>query len=279
MNKFFSVIIPTYNRKDFLERSINSVLNQSFKDYELLVVDDGSSDGTKEYLEKKGISFLSVGEQGVPVGVSKARNVGVSQTKGEWICFLDSDDEWLEDKLEKQHQFILENPEFKLVHGEERWVRNGVRVNQMKKHQKGGGDQFFRSLELCVISPSTVCLKRELYDLHKGFREDFSVCEDYDLWLKITSSEKIGFIEDELIIKYGGHEDQLSRKFKAMDYFRVKSIDWCLENLALNESQREESISVLKRKSEILMKGYQKHQNLDNFDEVHYIYKKYTLGV
>ncbi len=269
----FSVIIPTYNRLEVLKRAVESVNNQTYEDYELIVVDDGSDDGTEAYLKELEIHHLRAGE--TPRGVSFARNLGVECSSGEWLAFLDSDDEWLPDKLERQLTFIEKNPLTRIVHGEERWIRNGVRVNPMKKHQKFGGDLFEASLNLCLISPSTVVLKRELFDEMQGFREDFIVCEDYDLWLKITSQEEVGFLKEELIVKYGGHEDQLSRRYRAMDYYRVKSIDWILDRGALETSKKSRAIEVLRKKSDILLSGYEKHNNLIHFDEIRKIQRKW----
>ena len=134
-------------------------------------------------------------------------------------------------------------------------------MNQMKKHAKGGGDQFMRSLKLCLISPSTVALRKDLYDKLGGFREDFIVCEDYDLWLKVTSQHQVGFIKKDLIKKYGGHEDQLSRQFYGMDLWRVKSIAGLLKDNPLKGEQKEEALKVLNKKIKILEKGALKHQN------------------
>jgi len=276
---FFSVIIPTFNRRHVLSRAIDSVLNQSFKDFELIIVDDGSSDETQTYLDTiKDLQVFKTIKPEEPSGVSVARNVGVANANANWICFLDSDDEWMTQKLEKQYRWIKENPGARLVYGQERWVRNSKRVNKMNKHTKGGGDLFERSIELCLIGCSTVCLEKSLINELGGFREDFPVCEDYDLWLKVTSLYKVGFIEDELIIKYGGHKDQLSRKFKAMDYYRIKSMNWILKNRTLTPVRRELILTSMKTKCEILLKGYEKHNNLDNYAEVLYILEN-SVGV
>lgn len=266
---FFSVIIPSFNRGYCLDRAISSVFQQTYKNYELIVVNDGSSDGTDVFLKSLAkIKVINTGTPGKPIGVSRARNKAVQEAKGEWLCFLDSDDEWLPKKLELQKNYIEQYPETQIVHGEERWIRRGVRVNPMKKHQKSGGKIFLNCLNLCLISPSTVAIKRETFDKVGGFREDFPVCEDYDLWLKITSLMPVGFVEDELIIKYGGHEDQLSRKYHSMDYYRVKSLDWVLQNRQLSEEERKEVRKVIQEKAEILLKGFKKHGNMDSFPEV-----------
>lgn len=268
-----SIIIPTFDRAHVLSRAIDSVLGQTFKDYELIIVNDGSTDNTKQLLNRfSEIKIIHTQN----FGVSSARNTGLTHAKGEWVAFLDSDDEWLPEKLEKQINFTLENPDIKLVHGDEVWIRNGVRVNPKYKHAKGGGDQFSSSLKLCVISPSVALIKKELLDEFFGFRNDYPVCEDYDLWLKITQKYPIGYIDDHLINKYGGHNDQLSQKYKAMDYFRIKSIDHILKNHDLSPKQEEAALEEIFSKCKILIKGYEKHGNTNtDYREILSIFKYY----
>ena len=268
---FFSVIIPTFNRSKTLNRSISSVMKQSFKDFELIIVDDGSTDNTREICHKYDLNYIKTENH----GVSYARNTGAKSTRGKWLAFLDSDDEWLPNKLKKQKDFIRDNPEYSIVHGNERWINNGSLLNQKLKHKKSGGNLFNKSLELCLISPSAVAIHRDLFSHYRGFREDFPVCEDYDLWLKITSNNEVGFIEDEILIKYGGHKDQLSQKFRGMDYWRVLSIDWVVENLNLTSEKKEAATSQLVLKSKILLNGYIKHKNLSNHEEISKILAKY----
>ena len=221
---FLNVIIPVFNRPIFVERAINSVLNQTFQDFILTIVDDGSTDDTPRVLDKfQGHPKVKIIRQ-ENMGVSCARNMAFKSTSSTWICFLDSDDEWLPQKLEKQIAYLMLHPEHRLVHSEEFWIRNGVRVNQKTRHSKSDHHIFERSLELCLISPSTVILSSELFFKHGMFNESFVVCEDYDLWLKILSTEEIGFLPEFLVNKYGGHEDQLSTKYPAMDYWRIKSL-------------------------------------------------------
>jgi glycosyltransferase involved in cell wall biosynthesis len=215
-----SIIIPTFNRSTFLLRAIKSVLNQSYKNFELIVVDDGSTDDTEILLQdlitNKSIHYYKKSNG----GVASARNFGAIKALGHWYAFLDSDDEWLPNKLQDQLSFLLNNSHLNIVYGEEIWMRNGVRVNQKKHHKKSGGHIFEKCLEQCLIAPSSVLLTKKLFEEKKGFDESFIICEDYDLWLKISSSHEIGFIEQPLIVKYGGHEDQLSTKYFAMDMWR-----------------------------------------------------------
>lgn len=264
---YFSVIVPVYNREDLVERAIESVLKQSFKDYELILINDGSTDNTLDVLNSYKSDNVHILTQ-ENLGVSRARNNAAKRANGKYLSFLDSDDEWLEHKLQKQYFYLENNPKTKILHGEELWIRNGKRVNPKKIHQKGGGDQFIPSLSLCLISPSTVVLEKESFFDLGMFREDFEVCEDYDLWLKYTSLYDVGFVSDPIIYKYGGHEDQLSQKYHSMDLYRVKSLLWILKNRELSDKRIRVLMEVLSKKVFVLIKGYEKHNRLDELQEL-----------
>ena len=175
-----SVIIPTYNRKKTLARAIQSVINQSFSPFEILIIDDGSNDGTEEWGKAnfQNIKYIYQNNH----GVSSARNIGIENAYGDWVAFLDWDDEWLPNKLYEQVKSIESNPKMKFFHTNEIWIRNGVRVNQMKKHKKYGGYIFEKCLDICRISPSSVLIQKEVFDNIGIFDESLRVCEDYDLW-------------------------------------------------------------------------------------------------
>ncbi len=261
-----SVIIPTYNRQRSLMRAIQSVLQQTCKDFELLVVDDGSTDDTQNLLSKITDSRVRIFRT-ENRGVSAARNLAIKEAEGEWVAFLDSDDEWLPQKLERQIELLQKDSSLRWVHGEEIWIRNGSRVNPMQKHKKSGGDIFINSLKLCCVSPSAVVLQKSLFAEVGYFREDFPVCEDYDLWIKLAERHPVGFVEEPLVVKYGGHEDQLSRKFFAMDYWRVLSMSQRIDAGLTPDKEKQVAEEVL-AKSQVLLKGYRKHGNLQNFDFV-----------
>ncbi|MCO4793350.1 MAG: glycosyltransferase [Bacteriovoracaceae bacterium] len=260
-----SVVIPTYNRSHVLERAINSVLMQSIQPHELIVVDDGSTDKTSDILLKYSSNPLIQIIKTENRGVSAARNIAIEKSSGHWIALLDSDDEWLPNKLEKQVNFVESNPNIPLVHGEEIWIRNGKRVNQKKIHRKYGGDIFLNCIPLCLISPSASLIKKDVLEELGLFDEEFIVCEDYDLWLKLTSLYEVGFIEEPIINKYGGHEDQLSRKYVAMDFWRIKSLMRILEIRNLTNEQRQSVLAEVIKKGEILKMGYVKHKNMENY--------------
>jgi glycosyltransferase involved in cell wall biosynthesis len=200
-------------------------------------------------------------------GVSSARNNGIRQATGEWIALLDSDDEWLPKKLAAQVALLKKNQDVLLCHCEEIWVRNGVRVNAMNKHRKQGGNIFERCLPLCVISPSAVLMHRSVFDEIGDFDEAMPVCEDYDYWLRYCAIYPVAFAETPLLIKYGGHDDQLSRKLWGMDRYRVDALSKIIHSGVLNDSQKQQAIAELVSKCDILIKGGNKHGNQELVQE------------
>jgi len=249
-----SVIIPTFNRGYCVAESIRSVLAQG--ELELIVVNDGSKDATaKELASFPTIQIINLAENH---GVSYARNKGLERARGSLICFLDSDDLWEEGKLKAQVQWMQLHPECMAVYTDEIWIRNGVRVNPMKKHQKYSGDIFRQSLSLCIVSPSSVMLRKSVLDEVGGFDELMPVCEDYDLWLRIAVRYPFKFLKEKLILKHGGHRDQLSRKYWGMDRWRIYALDKLLRGDDLNMQQREWVTEMLINKSSILIQGFEK---------------------
>ena len=272
------VIIPTFNRSATLDRTLQSVFHQKFKEYILWVVDDGSTDNTSLLL-KKWQSLFPTGQMKIislsnNKGVSTARNLGIKTGQAPWVAFLDSDDEWKKNKLLQQVEWSKKYPRCPLIHTEEIWVRNGKRVNPKKKHKKRGGRIFTHNLPLCCISPSSVIIKRDFLNKIGLFREDFPVCEDYELWLRVTSQTEVGFINTPLLIKYGGHSDQLSKKYKAMDEWRVRALVGHLNNHSLTKEEKQQLLQILTQKCEILLNGYKKHKNYKNQKEIEEIYHK-----
>jgi glycosyltransferase involved in cell wall biosynthesis len=259
-----SIIIPVFNRIEPLERALQSIQKQTFKDFDLTVVDDHSTDDIFSITKKYGTKYLKTNGK----GVSAARNTGIVSSDCELVAFLDSDDEWLPQKLELQMKYLSQNPNCNIVHTNELWIRNGQPVNQGPKHQKMGGRIFSQCTELCLIAPSSVLVRRSLLNQVGLFDENFPVCEDFDLWLRITATEDIGFVSEPLVIKHGGHTDQLSMQFHSMDIWRARALAKHLKNLNLLENEKSALHTSLKKKCEILLKGFQKHQNFENVPEV-----------
>ena len=252
-----SVIIPTYNRRDFVREAIASVCAQTYRDFELIIVDDGSTDGTARIVEEfrqertDSIQYIFQTNQ----GVSAARNHGVVRSSGELLTFLDSDDVWQPEKLAAQIAFFNARPMAQICQTQEVWLRRGTRVNPRNKHRKFGGDIFLRSLELCLVSPSAVMMRRTLFERMGGFDEQLPACEDYDLWLRIGALLRIDLIDIPLVIKRGGHADQLSHKFWGMDRFRVIALRKLLDSGVLSDEQRLATTSMLHKKCRILVHG------------------------
>ena len=258
-----SVIIPAFNRAHTLPKALDSVLSQTLKPREIIVVDDGSTDETNAVLANyPGLCIISQDNR----GVSAARNMGIKKAGGEWLAFLDSDDEWLKEKLEKQWDAICIDDKL-ICHTEEIWIRNGKRVNPMKKHQKFGGIIYERCLPLCVISPSSVMIHRSVFKDVGVFDESLEVCEDYDLWLRICAKYSVLFIDEPLIVKYGGHEDQLSRKYWGMDRFRVKALEKMMSFGALNDEDEKATVNMILQKCGIIINGMKKRGNNDEAEK------------
>ncbi len=269
------VIIPSYNRKDLLNRAIQSVQNQTFKDWQLWVVDDGSTDNTSTEFTRRFSSHpqMHIISLRTNRGVSYARNKGIKQGNAKWVALLDSDDEWLPEKLKRQLELATHNPQLSIIHCNEVWIKAGKKITQKKKHKKQGGRVFISSVQLCGISPSAVLLKRSLLNEVGLFREDFPVCEDYEMWLRITSRYSVGFVKEPLVVKYGGHNDQLSHRYPAMDYWRVKSLKIYLKDKKLTVEEKDKVREILIKKTQILLKGYDKYQNFKHKKEIENILK------
>ena len=249
-----SVIIPTFNRASKVARAIASVLSQTISDYEIIVVDDGSTDRTSSALTSFG-SHIRVITHPQQLGVSAARNTGVKSTTSPLIAFLDSDDCWFPEKLAVQISFFLEHPEAVACQTQEKWIRKGLLVNPKKKHLKPSGDIFSQSLKLCLVSPSAVMLKRSLLEEVGLFDETFPWCEDYDLWLRVTCRYPVHLLDQTLVVKEGGASDQLSRNHPGMDVYRIKAILKMIEGGWLNDSQLALALQELSVKCSIYGKG------------------------
>ncbi len=259
-----SIIIPVFNRTEVLIRALQSLQAQTYQDFEIIVVDDHSTVDIKPALS--GFTVRYVKTEGK--GVSAARNTGIRLSSAGLVAFLDSDDEWLPTKLEEQIAFLSLHPEISIVHTNETWVRNNKIVKQNSKQKKFGGRMFAQCTEQCLIGPSSVLIRRDLLERVGNFDEKFPVCEDFDLWLRISVDEEVGFLSAPLIVKHGGHSDQLSRQFHSMDLWRVRALAKHRKNTNLNSSDRNALQNSLRRKCEILLKGFEKHKNFDNVDEV-----------
>jgi glycosyltransferase involved in cell wall biosynthesis len=255
-----SVIIPTYNRAPMVPEALASVLAQTWRDFEVLVVDDASGDGTAAALAAFG-SRIRVLRSPSRLGVAAARNLGISAARGQWLAFLDSDDLWRPEKLARQIAYLAGHPELVLCQTEETWERRGLKVNQPRSHGKIGGWIFFPSLERCLVSPSAVILHRTLFQKHGGFDENLPAAEDYDLWLRLSWRYQIGLVPEALVIKRGGRDDQLSSQW-GLDRFRIQALRKLLDDPELPAPEAQAARRTLARKCAIYAQGCEKRGRL-----------------
>lgn len=251
---FFSAIVTTYNRKNFLKKALDSVLAQTFKNFELIIVDDGSRDSTRSLVnsyDDERIRFFWQENR----GPSAAKNRGIKEAKADWLCFLDSDDWWNKRKLEETYKHIKNFPDYKIFHSEEIWYRSGKLLNQKKIHKKYGGWIFDKCLPLCRVSISTCCIHKSVFDNVGLFDENLPCCEDYDFWLRVSIKYPLFLIPLPLTLKEGGHPDQVSKKFWGMDRFRIKSLLKIISSLELKPQEHKLALEELERKCTIYIKG------------------------
>jgi glycosyltransferase involved in cell wall biosynthesis len=258
MEKFVSVIIPTYNREPFLQKAINSVLAQTYQYFELIVVDDGSEDNTEKLVENCSPDIVYIRQENK--GPAAARNRGVQAARYNLLAFLDSDDWFAENKLEVQTGTMQKNPAYQISHTQETWYRNGRILNQKKRHQKNNGDIFNQSLVLCAVGMSTVLMHRDIFERYGLFDEDYPCCEDYEFWLRVSAKQKFLLIDQPLTLKDGGRDDQVSTIYRVgMDKFRIQAIMKMLASGSLSEKQKDSAMAELQRKCTIYGAGCIKH--------------------
>ncbi|PID77797.1 MAG: glycosyl transferase [Deltaproteobacteria bacterium] len=266
--KTVSVIIPVFNRDWGIREAVDSVLEQTYKNFELIIVDDGSYDNTRKILESYNSKRINVIRQ-KNMGVSAARNTGIKKASGDYIAFLDSDDKWIPEKLEIQMDYFSKHPEIFVCQTNEIWIRNGKRINPSKKHKKPQGDIFIDSLSLCLVSPSAVMMKKEFFFKAGFFDESMKVCEDYDLWLRAGLLFDFYLIDKECVIKRGGHSDQLSSS-PFLDKYRIYSLNKILFSKVFDKEKKIAVFNKLSEKCEIYVKGCIKR---NKWEEV-FIYRK-----
>lgn len=275
-----SVIIPTYNRAAFLGEAVASVLAQDYflgeasqKKFELIIVDDGSTDSTRRLVRSFGDSVHYYFQ--MHKGVSAARNFGLRVARGEYIAFLDSDDLWDRRKISLQMSFMRACPTAQVSYTEETWIRRGVVVNPKKKHQKYSGWIFERVLPLCLLSLSSALFRREVFGEVGVFDESLPACEDYDFAIRVSHRYPINLITRPLIIKRGGHPDQLSSKFWGLDRFRVRALQKAL-TLDLSPDQERMVCREIVRKCQVLVSGFQKRHKHQETHRYQNLIRKFT---
>lgn len=258
----YCAIVTSCRRPASLGRALASVINQSLPAREILVIEDGRDERIRALVKSQYPQARLIPSTGG--GISAARNTAIAAAGEEWLAFLDDDDEWIKTKMARQMQAVSyfhshshphSQPHLRLCHTDEIWLKNGKRVNQHKHHSKSGGAIYLRCLELCCISPSSALIHKSLFTDHGLFDESLPVCEDYDMWLRICAYEEVNYINQQLVIKHGGHEDQLSRRYWGMDRFRVRALLKMLNHPQLKPQYRAATIEMLRKRLGILQQG------------------------
>ena len=252
-----SVIIPTYNRRDLVGEAIKSVRMQTYPNYEIIVVDDGSDDGSDGLSGEKDLVYLRLAHSGM---AGRVRNAGVDAARGKLVAFLDSDDLWRPQKLELQ---VPSCGRFRITHTRELWLRNGVEVSQKGQRHRREGMIFEDSLRKCIIGPSTVMMERSLFTETGGFREDIEIGEDYEYWLRITPANKVGYVDEPLTVKRAGHGDQLTEKYGHIEIFRIEALLNLLQGGGIPGRLQPSAATELARKCRIYAAGARKRGKID----------------
>jgi glycosyltransferase involved in cell wall biosynthesis len=272
---FFSVIIPTYNRRHLFDIALKSVLNQTYKDFEVIAVDDGSTDHTNEVIKNFDdfrVKYLYQENH----GVSHARNRGLEISRGKFIAFLDSDDRWVPRKLQRAKELIDRYPDICIFHTDEIWYKGGRLLNQKKKHKKPSGYVYLKALPLCCVGMSTAVVKRELFEKIGLFDESMQACEDYDFWLRATHSFEVKLIDEKLTVKDGGRTDQLSAQW-GLDKHRIKALEKMLCSNSLNEEEYKCTLGELVKKCQIYASGAGKRGRLKEANLYNELPRKYLV--
>lgn len=211
--KLISVIIPTYNRVNYLRISVNSVIQQTYKNIEIIIVDDCSTDNTENIINRvqdKRIRYLRNKEN---IGAGASRNRGIKEAKGEFIAFLDDDDEWLPKKLEKQMLlFNLLPDDYGLVYcGHIIYDMNGDLIGRKKSQYRG--NVLREILNGCILGGSTPLIRKTVFSKVGYNNSNLKSSIDWEMWIRIAENYKFDFV-DEYLVKYIIHEDQISTKRK-----------------------------------------------------------------
>jgi glycosyltransferase involved in cell wall biosynthesis len=244
-----SVIIPTYNCEKYISEAIGSVLLQTCTDYEIIVIDDGSTDKTRDIVKNKfpEVRYFYISNQ----GVSRARNYGIRRALGEYIAFLDADDLWLPEKLEKQLKLFQSDQELALIFTEERiFDTNGFMDGKIsKKKRLMKGDVVKNIFLFSNVTTSTVMVKRHVFQETGYFEENLKAAEDDNMWMRIALKFRIHLL-DEVLVHYRWTENSLSRTASNLLSGVLKNLE-LIENKYPELSERLGRASIRRKKSDI----------------------------
>jgi glycosyltransferase involved in cell wall biosynthesis len=289
-----SVIVPTHNRRESVTEALDSIMAQTFREFEIVVTDDGSTDGTPslifetlgaeqeviEYLNQLGPASLKpfshkFSSRGVPIqyhygisrGLSTARNRGIRMARGDYVAFLEADDLWEPTHLEALVAFLSDNPAAHVCRAAERTVRDG-RARTSRKPVASSGWIFEAALEASPMSPSAVMVRRPCFAECGAFDENLPACDEYDLWVRMTSRYPVHFVQGPVVTRRSTRPDGSSRAW-GWDRYRVYALEKAFQSGHLSPEQRFQVAQEIVRKCERLVDGFrrQKSEERANFYE------------
>ncbi|MBF0503854.1 MAG: glycosyltransferase [Candidatus Omnitrophica bacterium] len=204
-----SVIIPTYNRGQYITQAIESVLSQTFLDYEIIVIDDGSTDNTQEILKKYKNEIKSIRHENQ--GISKTRNSAINQSCGEYLAFLDSDDYWTSEKLAQQVKVLDSHPNVGIVYARMPIINEkGEKIGM--KPAGVSGKNFKELLEVWGDLPtSSIMVRRDCFTKAGLFDVSLDTMEDIDMWIRIAQFYDLYEIENKVLAYYRRHDEQITK--------------------------------------------------------------------
>ena len=242
-----SIIIPTYNQSQYLEEAMESVLNQTYQNIEIIIVDDGSTDNTSEVVKSFDNKIIYIPQKNK--GASSARNAGIKKAQGQYVAFLDSDDMWIKNKLEKQIKFIQNNPEIGLLGT---GCYQMVDINKMIYKKIFPAKNETLQKDLIKYNPfiqSSVIIKKDVFNHIDLYDEKFKESEDYDLWLRIAQKYKVANLEQALVTKRYYEKGLSKDKDNKQLYFALKA-----KKNAIKRGQYSKTYYLCILKSWIFMK-------------------------
>lgn len=269
-----SVIIPVFNCEKYVSEAVESVLLQTYQDFEVIVVNDGSTDNTEEVLKAYFDRIIYIYQENK--GIAAARNTGIRASKGKYLAFLDSDDIWEKDKLDGQVIFLNTNKEFDLVYedyipfNDKGLIRDHFSI--LKDFPRPSGN-IFKPLILSTLFPtSTVIVKRDVLDDLGIFDESFKMGEDYELWLRIAGKYNIGYLKQRLVrVRY--HQKSITKVTKVFEKpWEIRAIEKALD-IYPKEKKKIKNIDIRKRISGIYM-----YHGYGAFWEKRYAAARYHFG-